>query len=315
MSFFNYSVLAVIIQAKNTARHQHPSFVLQHMNAYAIILIKQIRGHFSKSTGGNTMNVLQNLVELYDQLPPGSTYKEVARGILGHLEEVADSTIYEVAELTNSSRTTVWRMVQKMGYENFSDFHHALKQAMGHYSYYNRIQKPELCTDENRIVSAFLHQTKNARSLMEKHFTAESLLVMADKIHEADKVAFYFPYHTFSIASFQQNLSVTGKETDYVCLIPDMKESSSHLTRQSIVFIETIDHAESMDAMDVFITAKAAGAHIIKVSQTRTSYDPYTDEYLLSFDTNDVTTNLILITTYFLMLSEIYRAKYIDHTI
>ena len=78
------------------------------------------------------MNVLQNLVELYNHLPMDSTYREVAKGILTHLEEVADATIYDVAELTCSSRTTVWRMIQKMGYGSYSEFRHALKQSVSH---------------------------------------------------------------------------------------------------------------------------------------------------------------------------------------
>ena len=66
------------------------------------------------------MNVLQNLMELYNQLPADSTYRVVAKGILENLSAAAEGTIYDVAELTDSSRTTVWRMVQKMGNFNIS---------------------------------------------------------------------------------------------------------------------------------------------------------------------------------------------------
>ena len=66
------------------------------------------------------MNVLQNLTELYNHLSFDSTYRNVCKGILENMEEAANGAIYEIAELTNSSRTTIWRMVQKMGYSNFS---------------------------------------------------------------------------------------------------------------------------------------------------------------------------------------------------
>ena len=36
----------------------------------------------------------------------------------------------ELAAITDSSRTTIYRMLQKMGYANYLDFHHDLKQAV-----------------------------------------------------------------------------------------------------------------------------------------------------------------------------------------
>ena len=125
------------------------------------------------------MNVLQNLTQLYNQLPSDSTYKDVAGKILTNLEEVSNATIYDAAELTNASRTTLWRLVQKMGYENYSDFRHALKQAVSQYTYYNRILLPEQCTDADTIMSSCLHQTKLVRSLIEKNIKSDMLVELA----------------------------------------------------------------------------------------------------------------------------------------
>ena len=70
------------------------------------------------------MNVLQNLIELYNQLSQDSTYREVVRGILTNLEEASHASIYELADLTSSSRTTIWRMLKLLGYEQhiFEDY-------------------------------------------------------------------------------------------------------------------------------------------------------------------------------------------------
>ena len=84
------------------------------------------------------MNVLQNLVELYNHLPQDNTYRGIAGTILQHLPEMKEISVYDVAEMADASRTTVWRMVQMMGYENFTDFRYALQQAASKYSYYNR---------------------------------------------------------------------------------------------------------------------------------------------------------------------------------
>lgn len=261
------------------------------------------------------MNVLQNLVELYDQLPPGSTYKDVAGCILEHLQEAADATIYDVADLTHSSRTTVWRMVQKMGYENYSDFQHALRQAVSHYTYYNRILRADVCSDADSILSAYSLQLKNIRTMMDKHITGAMLDAMADLVYTADEIVFFLPYRTFAIASFQQNLSISGKKTDYLCLVPEMLERSRHLRAQSIVFMDTIDHAEAMDMLDVLSAAKAAGARIIKPIRGRAPYDRYVDQTIFTFDMmENAPTNILLTISYFLMLSEVFRKKFIKET-
>ena len=58
------------------------------------------------------MNVIQSLTELYNSQDIDSIYRELALKILGNLNQMQRVTIYDIAELTNSSRTTVWRLVQ-----------------------------------------------------------------------------------------------------------------------------------------------------------------------------------------------------------
>ena len=47
------------------------------------------------------MNVLQSLTELYNHLSLDSTYRNVCKGILENLDEAANGTVYDIAELTN----------------------------------------------------------------------------------------------------------------------------------------------------------------------------------------------------------------------
>lgn len=258
------------------------------------------------------MNVLQNLTQLYNQLPSDSTYKDVAKKILTNLEEISNGTIYDAAELTNASRTTLWRLIQKMGYENYSDFRHALRQAVTQYTYYNRILLPEQCTDAETIMSSCLHQTKLVRSLIEKNIKPDMLTHLAKICHEADHIAFYFPYHIYTIASFQQNLATDGIATSYCCLLPEILDDVRTLTNRSIVIVDTIDHAETMDMTDIFTHAKDIGAQVFRMSRTGSRYQSYTDQILLDFNLgNDIGACLSTTTMYFLMLSEIYRHLFI----
>ncbi|MCF0132326.1 MAG: MurR/RpiR family transcriptional regulator [Bacteroidaceae bacterium] len=104
------------------------------------------------------MNVLQNLTEIYNTLPCDSTYREVAKGILDNLGRMEEVTIYEIAEMTNSSRTTVWRLVQKMGYKSFSDFRFSLQAAVSQYGYYNRMLPPAVCADGEKMMHYMTEQ-------------------------------------------------------------------------------------------------------------------------------------------------------------
>lgn len=258
------------------------------------------------------MNVLQNLTQLYNQLPFDSTYKDVAKKILTHLEEISNSTIYDAAELTNSSRTTLWRLIQKMGYSNYSDFRHALKQAVTQYTYYNRILLPEQSTDPEMIISSCIHQTKQVRSLIEKNIKADMLIQLAKICHEADHVAFYFPYQIYTIASFQQNLAMNGICTSFCSLVPEILENVQTLSENSVVIIDTIDHAETLDMTEIFVEANKIGSKIYRMSRSGARYQSYCDQVLLDFNLgSDIGACLSMTTMYFLMLSEIYRNLYI----
>ena len=254
------------------------------------------------------MNVLQGLTELYNHLSFDSTYRNVCRGILENLEEAADGSIYDIAELTNSSRTTVWRMVQKLGYQNFTDFHHELKRAVKQYTYYNRLLPPEQSRDAVSVKDAMLAQAIETCEILRDQIDAGEAERIAEELSDADKVVFYTPYKNSAILSLQQNLAMDGKETGYYCLLPDMMEDSGTLTEQSIVIVNMIEHVETMDMEPVFANIKAKGAKVYGASKR---YKKYLDRELFRGSREKVVTGVLLFDLYFLMLSEIYRMKYI----
>lgn len=258
------------------------------------------------------MNVLQNLVALYNQLTPDSTYRNVCSGILEHLEEAASGTIYDIAEITNSSRTTIWRMVQKMGYKSFSDFHYELKRAVKKYAHYNRILPADLCTSSEMIRDTLLGQVSNACDMLKKSVDMKLIEKVADRMFHSDKISFYVAFHSSAIYSLQQNLAVTGVKTAYYSLMPEMLEDSRTLTENSIVFVNTIDHAETMDITDVLENAKKRNATIFGIENGKTKYSHYLDDDLINLGGEQVMIGTAVFDLYFYMLSEIYRMRYIE---
>lgn len=258
------------------------------------------------------MNVLQNLTELYNHLPVDSTYREVAKGILENLNRLqSDFTIYDLAEITNSSRTTVWRMLQKMGYENFTDFRHALKTASGQYNYYNRMLPGTAETDPEKVLDTVEKQIDSAAAVLHSSFTSETIDEIAKQIHLAKKIRFYFPYRLPMVYSLQQNLAMDGKDTAYFCLLPEILEDTENLDENTLIFISCIEFAETMDMTGVFRNAQKQGACICLLGSENSRYRRMADHILLDKKA-DIFSWLTALEGMFLAISEYYRALYID---
>lgn len=256
------------------------------------------------------MNVLQNLVELYNHLPMDSTYRDVAKGILTHLEEVADATIYDVAELTCSSRTTVWRMIQKMGYGSYSEFRHALKQSVDHYPYYNRLLPVD--RKQEKTEEVFSGQLKRVLKSLKDDISEDALLEVAALVAQKQKIGFYFPFRSSAVSSFQQNLAMAGKETGAYCLLPDMLLDAETMDEGGLVFCVTIEHAEAQDMSRIFQALKERGARIAMFSSGKSRYESFVDIHLCNVhDSASVMSEIVRCEMYLFALSEVFRREYL----
>ena len=257
------------------------------------------------------MNVLQCLTELYNSQDIDSIYKELALKILGNLDEMKRITIYDIAELTNSSRTTVWRLVQKLGYDSFSDFRYALQSAASQYVYYNRMVEQRKTISGEKLIRTLSEQLLEANDVFTQLVTEKEIDELTDEISDASKVHFYLPFRTAFVYSFQQNLWVGGKDSEYRCLIPDMLSTTRYLNDNSIVFISSIEHAETQDMTKVFETIKEKGSTIWLTGNFESRYAKYADRLLLISKAKPAAW-LIAFEYFILALSERYRGKYID---
>ncbi len=258
------------------------------------------------------MNVLQNLIELYNTLPADSTYRGVARGILTHLDEMQDVTIYDIAEITSSSRTTVWRMVQKMGYSSFSNFRYALQAAVTQYNYYNRILPAEALKSEEKILETAEAQLSLAAENLKAHVTPELLGGLASALGDAGRVDFYMPFRLSGISSLQQNLAMDGKETGWFALYPEMLAASETAGPDCVAMISTIEFAETLNMTEVFKNLRKNGAAVWLAGSSRTRYRKYADRVIL--DSEDMPLCwLTMMEGFLIALSEEYRALHLEY--
>ena len=257
------------------------------------------------------MNVLQNLTELYNSQDIDSVYRDLALKILGNLDQMRRVTIYDIADLTNSSRTTIWRLVQKLGYESFSDFRYALQSAASQYVYYNRMIEQRKTASGAALLNGLSRQLSDTNKLLSQSVTAEEIDELTDEIANASKVHFYLPFRTSFVYSFQQNLWINGKNSEYQCLLPQMLSSTRYLDDRSIVLISTIEYAETLDMTRVFETIKEKGSTIWLSGNTESRYADYADRQLLVSKAPPAVW-IIAFELFILALSERYRSKFID---
>ncbi len=258
------------------------------------------------------MNVLQCLTELYNSQEIGSIYKELALRILGNLDQMRRVTIYDIAELTNSSRTTVWRLVQKLGYDSFSDFRYALQSASSQYVYYNRMVEERKAVTGEKLLTDLSGQLKDVNRIISQYVSPDLIEELTDEISDASKVHFYLPFRTSFVYSFQQNLWIDGKDSEYRCLLPEMLAATRYLNEDSIVLISSIEHAETQDMTKIFETVKEKGSTIWLTGNTESRYAEYADRALLVSKEKPAVW-VIAFEIFILALSERYRGRFIDN--
>lgn len=256
------------------------------------------------------MNVLQNLVELSNSMAYDSIYRNLAKTILENMDQLNNCTIYDLADLTNSSRTTLWRMIQKLGYSSFSDFRFALQSAAKQYTYYNRLLPSESCQSPDAIIKKTNTELKESAKILKECVNPKLLDELVNELSLSGKVRFYTPFRLAVIYSLQINLSKSGIDTGYYCLLPEMIKNAEELDSNSIVIINTLEYAETLNMEQVFKTIKEKGAKIWLAGSSRTQFAAYADRILLNKDAPP-TCWMIAYESFLVMISEYYRNKYI----
>ncbi len=262
--------------------------------------------------GGVLVNVLQNLVTLYNQLPLDNTYRTVVQGILNHLDEMPEATMYDVADFTNASRTTVWRTVQRMGYSSYTEFHTALKIALTQYHYYNRLIPATQCKTTEDLLRATINNLRNTTELAASTLSVQQIDQTVELLHQAKRISFYYHALISSTTSLMINLAMDGKQTGCFYLYPDMYTDVQSLDENSLIFARTLEYAETMDLDPIFALAKARGATVF-LSNSNSRYLKYADFSLQIPNQPQRNSSPPLVFDHFLLaVSECYRQKYID---
>jgi DNA-binding MurR/RpiR family transcriptional regulator len=161
------------------------------------------------------------------------------------------------------------------------------------------------------LLSSLSKQLSDTNKLLSELITAEEIDELTDAIAGASKVHFYIPFRTSFIYSFQQNLWIDGKNSEYQCLLPQMLSATRYLDDRSITLISTIEHAETQDMTRIFESVKETGSTIWLTGNAESRYADYADRLLL-VSKAPAAVWLIAFELFILALSERYRSRFID---
>ena len=258
------------------------------------------------------MNVLKNMVNLYNHAPLDSTYRHALQILLMNLANLKDVTVYDLAELTSASRTTIWRLIKDMGYKNFAEFNAALSSSVSQFSLYNRMDmgkpssNPQKCLDK---IVTYLNKGAEAFSMID----LEKVREIADVLHSNKRISFYWMDVNPYIDALQQNLSMNGKETSIITIVPNMILDAESRDADSVVFIRVLEFTETLNIEPVFITLKNKKSIVILMSNDIDSrYEKYCDYSINKLFKGIASPGNVLCGTYFFALvNEIYRGEYI----
>lgn len=80
------------------------------------------------------MGILVNrLLAILNEQNPETTYYYIAVTILEHITQIGDMNINEIAELCNTSKSTISKFIRTLGYEDFSNFKYAMEMEKNRY--------------------------------------------------------------------------------------------------------------------------------------------------------------------------------------
>ncbi len=259
------------------------------------------------------MNVLINLVTLYNHLPYENSYRSVIKCILTHIDEMPNATIYDVADFTASSRATVWRLVKMLGYTSYAEFSNELNRIIRQPSYYNWACVAGRNSTLEEIVDGAAERIQDMTALVKETCLEEQFTTLIDLLHEKRRVCFY-NLPTSGTYFLVQNLFLSGKEVGEYALYMDMLEDASQATPDTLIFSCPLEYPDMMDLLAVFERAKERGATLVIGTDENSRYAKVAD-YLLFAGKSSAKNKRIYKRVYeelFSVMSDVYRIQYMD---
>lgn len=259
------------------------------------------------------MTILARLIQLFNMTGAGNIYHEVLDIMLSNLSRLPLLTLEEIAELCNTSTTTINRLLKKVGCPSFRLFKHQIGETLNGFDKHNRFFPYSEYSISNlkQIYSDFFFD--RISDLMERIDTAQ-IEAVVDLIHASDDVHLYCEFaDSYAKQQFQIDLTYAGKKVISLQDPSAQMEDSRNLTAKSVVITTNqaiLPHYTSHQK--VMKTVSETKASMIVITSTLTPSSSRYADYTLYFKGSDTLSDNYLIDMTLNLLDLAYRSKYID---
>lgn len=259
------------------------------------------------------MTILARLIQLFNITGEGNIYHEILDIMLGNLSSLPALTLEEIAELCNTSTTTINRLLKKVGCSSFRLFKHQIEDTLNGFDKYNRFFPYSEYSIANlkQIYSDFFFD--RIADLMDRIDTAQ-LEAITDLIHASKDVHLYCEFaDSYAKQQFQIDLTYAGKKISSLQSPAQQMEDIHHLTAKSVVITTNQSVLPHYTAhQKVMKAVSETDASVIVIASTLTPSSSRYADYALYFKGSDTLSDNYLIDMTLNLLDLAYRSKYID---
>ncbi|MBT1166364.1 MurR/RpiR family transcriptional regulator [Bifidobacterium simiarum] len=255
------------------------------------------------------MDSLDSLIKFYDSTDDDSLYHSVVESILTHLGSIETMTIYDLAQVSHSSASTISRLVKKMGFDNYAAFRSGIYFALRNYRYLNRstgnsVDTPPP-TQEGTVVDYYLDNLIEQLLQLKHSLDYNKIRLISDYFNNAGAVHL-LSFPAVQIEILQKALIISGKQSHIRETVIEQETCLDRMPADSVVFAIVPDIIEMTPMHAIIRRAKEQGATIITVcSSLANAYAQYSD-IQIAFDGSKSSMDLY----FFMVIVNILKIDY-----
>lgn len=233
-----------------------------------------------KTTCYSTINELKELMSAIvhgkSELRLGYKSREILGKLLDVPEQVAVSSISELAEQFGVSPSTFTRLAKKLGYLGFNEFQDVFRKDLtggSHYFYSQQASSlnQAVCTDQH-LLNTITQQTVQNLQLMLRQIDSCELQQAAQKLAHAPRVRLYAERQFYALASFiSYGLSLIRKDVSLLeAQRMGLASALSELDGDDVLLVVSCE-PYTRNVVHVTKAAYQCDVHIIAVTDYRSS--------------------------------------------
>ncbi len=217
------------------------------------------------------MNLHANLTALYNETAADDPYHLAAGALLRNLPAIADRTAAEAADICHVSKSTLERLVHRLGYDGFVSFRGDAARIVAKFGLFNRVLPEAPGRGDRETADAYFAEVQATLDAQRSALDFAEVRRVVEALRTARRVVFYTMGRSFAESALQFTLAMAGKDAQVVSRYADQLADAQRLDAGCVAFVETTDFMSTFDMAPVFEAARRGGAKTVLLTLTAAS--------------------------------------------